>query len=141
MTLRQRKMMQWLQASRRRTNWLQQTSSEPLPLNESAATSGQQRPSEAPGSKSRSEPRSSTVTAIAASLTLIGCASTPPSLPPAKPVRVPPAAAMVPCLVPTDLPTPDLPSLTAKLLETVEALAECAARQAELSEFVNVMGR
>ncbi len=136
MTLRQRKMMQWLQASRRRTSSLPQTSSEPLPLNASAETSAKQQQHEAPDFKSRSAPKSSTAIAIAASLTLIGCASTPPSLPPVQPVRVPPAAAMAPCLVPTDLPTADLPTLTAKLLETAEALTLCASQHRELVDWI-----
>jgi hypothetical protein len=135
-TLRQRKTMQWLRESRQRTNWLRVTSSEPLLPSVLEQTSAQLRTSEAQDCKSRSEPRSSTAIAIAASLMLIGCASTTRSLPPATPVRVPPAAAMVPCLVPSDLQTPDLAAVTTKLLETAEALAECRAKHRELVDWI-----
>lgn len=44
---------------------------------------------------------------------------------------------MVPCLVPADLPTAMLSDLAVKLLETVDALAECRTKHAELIDWVN----
>jgi len=135
-TPRQHKQTQSLLASRRRTIWLQQTSSEQSAPSASAQTPASRQPSETAASKSPSAPKSFTAIWPACFLLLTGCASTTHSLPPVAVKRVPPAAAMVPCSAPSDLRTGTLAEVTTKLLETAESLAECRTKHDELRTFI-----
>lgn len=136
MTLRQRKMMQWLQASRQRTNWQRLTSSEPSTPSERATSSEPHRPSDERASSSPFAPRSSIATVIALCLLLTSCASTMPFKAPPKPERAKPASAMVECRAPAPMKDGTLASVVAKLLESLDLLAECSAKQRELTDWI-----